>query len=375
MNARQFINTACCVLVNKSQRFKNTLFIFPKYFFPEFLKGAKLQDIDNPFQLAFAIYCIVFTLVFVIQGYMAHSHQVFFLPDGFQESCLSSNQECLKYFLGDYANLLNYTIIVEAYCISGCFFLIYSNKIDQLIAQNDHDNHLNYQPLEQSLLGGSLSLLFVLVFVLLGSAGYAQEIRQYPLHWYMNTGLGPVEFSGYYYLFVNFLLLQFVAFVGIAHLGMFKTAGAISKCLESLYKSKDTEKLKVWVDEDFVKKLFSPFATQVLISKIFVLSIILNMMSWKMWEPNVGIMNTIAIVVMVIAGMWIVTMPRYYIQYYLFKLRIKQGVLEYKDIRTPWILGGSAFVDIILVAIVTNLLLTKESIFILIGDIIEGISS
>lgn len=366
MNARQFVNSAICVTLDRFPGFKATLFLFPKFFFPDFLRGVKIREVNNPFALAVTIYFIVFFLVFLMQGLMANQHNAFFFPENFKHSCFN-NVECLNYFLGDYANLLNYTVLVEAYCISGCFFLIYTNNIENYLRSSEPIGHLDYSETESSFLGSAFSILFVLTFVLLGFCGYAMEIQSYPPHWYMNTPQGPATFSGYYYLFVNLILLLFVAFVGIAHLGMFKTASSISKGLHAVRNSDNLDSLKAWIDDNKVKKWFAPFASQVLISKIFVLSIILNMTSWKMWEPNVGIMNTIAIVIMVIAGVWFVTLPRYYIQYQLFEIRKKCEVLEYKDIRTPWILGASAVVDIILIAIVTDLLLNREAIFKLIG--------
>jgi len=371
MNARQFINSTLCAAADKVPILKSTLFLFPRFFFPEFLKGARVNEIKNPFILGITIYLIVFFFVFVVQGFLSGTHDAFFLSPNIQGSCFSEEIECLRYFLGDYANIVNYTIIVEAYCISGSFFLIYANNIERLLITKGLSDHIDCREQKSSFIGGAFSVFFVLFFSLAGAAGYAIEIESYPPHWYMNSPSGPTSYSGYYYIFINFVLLLFVAFVGVAHFGLFKTASTLSKGLRSIRESGNLEAMEQWVNDDKVKLWFSPFATQVLISKVFILSLILNLVSWKMWEPNIGEMHTISVIVMVVTGMWIVTLPRYYIQYQLFEIRKACGVFEYKDIRTPWILGGSALVDILLAAIVVNYLLNENSIFELFDKIIN----
>ena len=76
----------------------------------------------------------------------------------------------------------------------------------------------------------------------MGGIGYAIEIQDYPLHWYMNEipKEGKPEYfdeARYYYLLINFTLLVFVAFVGISHLGLFKTASNISIGIKKAYES------------------------------------------------------------------------------------------------------------------------------------------
>lgn len=376
MNARQFLNSVVSAALERSPKVRNTFYLLPKFLFPEFLKAVKFQEIKNPFTLAISIYFVVFCLVFIVQAAFAGSNGLLFLKETDIYACLSRDETCLKYFFGDLANLLNYVVLVEAYCISGCFFLIYSSNMDKLMSQNSLADQLNFSEPAPSFAGGTFAVLFVLFFVLLGSVGYAIEVQDYPPHWYINfdpEGMEPkLSYpyqAHYYYLFVNFLLLLFVAFVGVAHFGLFKTTSAISKGLRKAHDSENRDLIKAWLDDEKIKQWFAPFATQVLISKIFVLSIILNMSSWKMWEKSAGIMNDIAVLIMVVVGIWIVTLPRYFIQFHLFRIRKKYGVDEYKDIRMSWLLGGSAAVDLLLLGIAGNILFNTESIFELLGKI------
>ncbi len=381
MNVRQFLNSVISAGLKNSPRTRATLSLFPKFFFPEFLRSARVRALQNPLAFGMTIYAIVFFLTFVVQAFFAYLNGVL-VPEnsGVLLSCFAEKSTCLQYFFGDYANLVNYVFLVEAYCISGCFFLVYENRMGELLSESEFGRHVvlsdAYSP---SALGGALAILFALFFVLIGISGYALEIQCYPKHWYMNfnprscdagANIGELRTAldtkwafaaHYYYVLLNFVLLLFVAFVGTAHFGLFKTAGAISKRLQAVYDSDDAEAASQWLEEERVKKWFAPFATQVLISKIFVLAIVLNMTSWKMWEPSVGAMNDVSVIIIVLVGIWLVTMPRYYIQYHLFKIRQKYDAEVYKDIRMSWILGGSAALDIVLLAIASKILLDTES--------------
>ncbi len=391
MNARQFINTVVSAGLEKSAGVRATLYLLPQFLFPEFLKRNRLTIVRGPFRLAAIIYVIVFILVFVVQATFAWINGVLWVPkDVGKVSCFLAETECLQYFFGDYANLLNYVVLVEAYCISGVFFLIHSSNIDRQLLSDDIAAQLNLSEPAPSKAHGAYSILFLVFFVTLFSALYAIDIHSYPPHWYMNvreaylpsgqTLTGAFDSpevkwqlgAHYNYVFINYLLLMFVGFVGLAHFGLFKAAGAISAALRDVRKACGKEELEALLDSKKVNTWLAPLATQTLISKVFVLAIVLNMTSWRMWESKAGIIQDIAIVIMVVVGVWIITLPRYFIQYHLFRIRQKCGVDEYRDIQMSWMLGASALADLALVTIAAKILFSAESIFEMIGDVLTG---
>ncbi len=360
MNARQFLNSSICKGAERWPIIRNTFYQFPRYLFPEFMKGVlRERNINNLFRFCILIYIIVFIPVFLIQAALAYKNGMFFpVTNGVKE------------FLEDYVNLVNYVILVEAYCISGCIFLYYCNNIDDLLKRTELTNHLELKPPDSSNIGSYLAILFVVLAALFGSAGYALEVQNHPNCWYVvdHTLLG---ISGYYYLYLNCLLLLFVSFIGVAHFSLFKTASSISRELRKIYNAKDTELLRPWGDEHNVRKWLAPFSTQILVSKLFVLSCILNLVSWKFGVP-IGKMHAISVVVMIVIGMWIVTLPRYFVQYHIFRIRGKLEIMEYKDIRMPWIIGGSALIDMVLIAIIGKVLMQSNILMGFPGKILGG---
>ena len=314
MNARQFFNTVVSAGLEKYSKVRTTLFLLPKFLFPEFLRSTNLDFVGRPFGTALTVYGIVFFLVFVVQAVLAHMNGSLFDRNFEYAQCFLPNEACLQYFAGDFANLLNYLVLVEAYCIAGVFFLINSTRIDRLLAADDLAGTLGYSEAPKSAAGGAFGVLFVVFFVIVGSIFYAIDVKSYPAHWYMNHIAVPhpeptdgfpyelkMQLAGYYYYtFVNFVLLLFVAFVGIAHFGLFKTAGAVASSLRQIHKACDEEQAAPLLDSRIVNGWLAPFSTQILISKIFVLAIVLNITSWKMWEQSGGPAQDIAIVIMVI---------------------------------------------------------------------------
>lgn len=196
MNARQFVNTVVSAGLEKYSKARATLYLFPKFLFPEFLKSTRLQIVEGPYALAAIVYAIVFLLVFVVQAAFAHRNGVLFTENVAISRCFLAETACLKFFLGDFANLFNYVVLVEAYCISGVFFLIYSSNIDRLLASDDLAAKLNLSEPPPSVARGAFSVLFVIFFVTIGSVLYAVDVQSYPPHWYMNVISEPRPLPG-----------------------------------------------------------------------------------------------------------------------------------------------------------------------------------
>ena len=106
-----------------------------------------------------------------------------------------------------------------------------------------------------------------------------------------------------------------------------------------------------------MKEELAPFAWRTLTSKVFVLILAVNMLTWKLNEANVGIMYELSVIVIAIFGIWIFALPRYFIQLQIFRIWQKIKVNEYKDLRMPYIVGLSALIDLVLISILIKALL------------------
>ena len=78
MNARQFVNSTVCAVLERSPAIGKAIYTIPLIFFPEFVKSVNFRNISNPLQLGIVIYFIVFILVFFVQAALAYLNGVLF---------------------------------------------------------------------------------------------------------------------------------------------------------------------------------------------------------------------------------------------------------------------------------------------------------
>lgn len=356
MNVKQFANSVICAAF---QRFKWLRWVgahFASWFFPSFLR-IPLPNIirfePRPRKREFLwLYLIPFLVVFVVQGVLAFFEGRFW-PD---------SDPLTKNFLEDAENLLDYILIVEAYVISGYLFLILSRDSENAIREKSHEIGVSIE-LKPEFKSGWLACVAVLVAGMLGISGYAKELSEYSFHYWFMESHSPVTFgfSGYYYLYINAFLLTFVCWVGFSHFGLFLSAGRIAKAIRNVdLSSLSTNQRDKIEDSNWIKRWLAPMSWQLVASKVFVLSIVLNLITWKTNEPKAGAMFDLGVIFVALMGMWIFAIPRYFIQYQFFYVWKKMGLDEYKDLRLPWIAGIGAVIDFALISLAVNVLITDR---------------
>ena len=318
--------------------------------FPRFMRLSVQIFRDNELSIKGIVlgYLFIFFVLFVMQGAGAAISGMF-MPD---------NSDSTKTFLEDLPNAINFAFLCEAYCITGFYFLLQTYTIRNRLRENGFEI-TNEDPLTITR-RGYLAALAILILALVGSAGYAREIHTYKyFYWFMQAGPPSVTLGlwGYYYLFVNMLLLLFIIWVGFAHFGLFHVGRDISRHLENIAKTKDEASIQEWAQDELPKIRLEAFSKYIVTSKLLVFWIMLNMLTWKRNEPNIGLMYELSVVITAIFGIWIFSLPRYSVQRHLFKIRQIAGKSSYPEVRGPWILGLSSLLDIVLFSFVANYLL------------------
>lgn len=350
MNPRQFVNSAICVGIDKARLFRKYGDALLGLFFPDFLKlpPSKIIGLRNPWKFSGAVFLYVFFFLFVVQACWSYLNGRFF----------SSTIPLTKNFLDDWENVFNYTVICELYCIFGLLSIKNIYLLGHDIRESSLTRYLGLNLYSTSNTKGFLGAIAVLLIPLVGAAGYATELHTYKsFYWFMESGppgkvsLGPL---GYYYVFVNFLLQLLVVWVAFSHLGFLRFCGTISARLRDI--AEDEERRAEWLDEHKIKKWLYPISKQILVTKLFVAVIAFNLVLWKVNEPNVGLMLKISVSALLVYGIWIVSVPRYYIQYRIFEIWKRHDMHEYKDLSMPWLLGASATVDLVLISFLVRTL-------------------
>jgi hypothetical protein len=350
MNAKQFIGSAVTHVVDLYPRIRRFFSDLAHFVYPDFERYPVFTESMGNIKFVYA-YLFIFFFLFVMQAFWAYKYDRFW-PD---------SDPSTKNFLEDWVDIINYVAICEAYLIIGYQFLKSSYRVTAKLIENGvlppTQNIQDVSPIK-NLSAVSLVLLSGIIATL----GYFNEVKTYTYHfWFMQPSeyVVAMDSGGIYYIIISLLLMLFVSWVIFAHFGLFRIAGKISENLQLIHKmiEKDSEEVTIWSDENIIKKMLHPFAVQILYSKAFVLVVTLNLLLWKYNDSNVSYMFDISVIVAAILGIWVFSLPRYYVQYYVFLIWQKIGKEEYKDMRMPWILGSSAFIDVVLIAILINKLL------------------
>ncbi|MCP5103822.1 MAG: hypothetical protein GY950_10610, partial [bacterium] len=204
------------------------------------------------------------------------------------------------------------------------------------------------------------------ILVIVASAGgtilYILDVNRFKFRfWYqefINNQDKILSSHGYYYLIMSFILMAISFAVVAAHFELFSVSSQIGKSIEEKLKSK-----KKWnfgekiLSKEEVIKMFSPFSSLHIVSKILVVSYLANIYTWKMQMPNFTGMLDVTIIALAVLGTAVVSYPKYHVQYYIFKIWKKNGINEYPEIRSPIQIGLSSLADfLILGGAMTNLI-------------------
>lgn len=351
MTAKQYFNNAVCEVIERWTLLQKGMLMVARAVVPSFLSVTYFRSIRRRIdwrELA-ALYVLVFTVTFVAQMVLA----------GWNGRLFPDDNPLTKNFFEDVENLLNYSIVCELYIVVGYIFLKHTYFFGLLVNHRPLYQKLNvrfsYEKRYASVAGAVLVILSAFII----QSGYASEVQGYA-HWYWFMESGPpspeIGLAGYFYFFVNLLLLLFVLWVAVAHFHLFEISFRMADGLRAVVSS-DAIDRDFWTDTDHLKEDLAPFAWHTVTSKAFVLILTVNMFTWKMNEKNVALMYEMAVIAIAIFGIWIFAIPRYFIQFQIFSIWKKLKVHEYTDLRMPMVLGASALMDLVLITILIKALL------------------
>ncbi len=366
MNIKQFINSSLFRSVDFVSDIhpgsSSTIRFLTRAFFVN-LGYERVRLFDNTPQLFFSLYLFGFFLSFVSQILALLIFGLGYDDTGalFFDNVLMPQDLVRLEFLEDYYNLANYIVIVPLYIASGCFFIISLGKTKQETGP--------FFSAETSSAAGFNSLLvlsfLVFIVVMILQSFYAYDVRDKSVHLFWFHGDNGIDGAytrrGYAYLYLNFVLCGFVAVVGLLHFELFRMAIAISRIIKQrTYGEIPEDEAGLWESEDSIKEKFSMFTQTTVWSKIFAILLAINIYTWKKSGVNGAIQGDsiyfdLVFVFFVVCAFWLVSLPRYLVQYRIHILREKKfRRYDYKDIRMSWYLGVSVFIDFILIGFVTH---------------------
>lgn len=269
-------------------------------------------------------------------------------------------------FLDDIYNLMNFTLIVPLYLVAGTGFMISLFSLRERIFPRARQIGMTLDDTLKPLLSGVGAVAAFIVLLIYTQSGYAVDVTANSDHFFWfhgETRRGPLTRNGYAYLVINTFLASFVILVALLHLEMFRWSRVLSRGIKTYASAKDQSENLFLNNGDQLKELFSPFTETAIWSKAFAMILAFNIFTWKLSGVSGGseylVEGTGAdydntwffrfiVVIYLVLVLWIVSLPRYRLQYELFKLRKEQGIHEYLDIRMPWTIGWSVFIDVLL---------------------------
>ena len=274
---------------------------------------------------------------------------------------LYGNKENHYYFIDDIPNIINYIVIVPLYVGLGSYILsVISEGYLHLknLAVNDSNSSI--------LPRGSVPSV-VIITILLSTIITIQYINEvlnpkiYSKHYWFISSLAEsgerlFNYLGVYYTIMTFTLLVFTIIVIASFLGFFILAISIgNKLLEK--KSIDEVSL------DDLKLQLKYFIDVSIATKIIAAIFMLNAFTWRFQFPNDSFNLKLMLFALLVLGVFVVTLPRYYIELKLYGLNIKKlkndGIdlnkASYSDLRPRKIKIISIIIDSTIIAAFTTI--------------------
>lgn len=223
------------------------------------------------------------------------------------------------YFSSDKENIINYLIICPTY-VGLCSQLI----VLTILGWNDITS--SRDDLRPGLPKGSLGLLFLIVIAASAafSVNYIMECLNpavYPkIGWWVgfvtSDGVRVLSGLGIYYAFLNFFLLI------ICLTGMMAFFSLFFLCLrygDRLSQQPPNSDITI----ESIRKSLEAFTESYIVLKLLVVTLMLNAYTWKYFShPNHSLNLTALGLVLTIVGVFLVSLPRYYIELQWFKFRV-----------------------------------------------------
>jgi hypothetical protein len=244
------------------------------------------------------------------------------------------------YFLHDWVNLLNYTLLCPLYIGFGAVLIATvaqgSAELRQMTSLDGSSN----RPVG-SYTGVFLLLLLVLVVAFLVEAEFMAENMNPSIYtrnyWFIDhvrpDGSRVIGAFGFYYGFLNFCLLLFSLFVVAAFLSEFRLLLQIAESLDRLETGHS-------LSTELLRKRLTTFTQAYLAGKLAVASYMANAMVWKTSQAQHSTDLVVLGAALTFFGVVFLSIPRYYIELQWFRLGTGRPgpavtVPEYEDLR-PW---------------------------------------
>ncbi len=351
MKVRELINNYLCAFFDKQTGVRECLLKFSQavFPFPIFERIKKKAHLEKGLSFAVNTYLYILIYVFIYQAMFSLYNGTFFWDKDLNTIRLSE----------DFPNLFNYLIVVQGYCIFGVGFIRSLVSMETEIKKSGLNNHIEYSPPMQPIRGGYGGVIAIIIIVTTQAFSYYSQCLQLDkIFWFHEPQTTSLTYSflGYYYQFLNIGLLLFVVIVFMLHFGLFLWTSSISDQLRNISNSELTP--DIWLKEDKLKSTFQPFVKTILWSKAFIVFISLNIVTLKNSDiSNVGA-NVLDfwIITYLIIGVWVISLPRYIIQYHLYNIWNKNSTFDYKDIRMPTAIGISNLLNVFIFFIAGKLL-------------------
>ncbi len=332
------------------------------------------------------IYLLGLAICFGLQALLAYQAGTLGVGDGTFGIAPDQDPSMTRLtFLKDGHNLLNYVVLVPLYLVAGIGYLLSVFSMQHRMQVSAPGHGFEIDTSKRSPLSG-LALLGLLVgLVTLAQSQYAMDMHETrQLFWFHGDSIGSAfKFNGYAYLLINAFLCTFVAVVALAHLELFRWSTILTQGLRT-YKV-DPEHGSIFLNQgDRLKEIFAPFTETAIWSKAFAMLLAMNLYTWKAsgvsaaagMETNSftddGLFIRLIFVVYLVIVLWFISLPRYRVQFEIFKLRKAEGIHEYFDIRMPWTVGWSVFIDVLLISFFSTMILGQSELFNLLSSFIPS---
>ncbi len=264
------------------------------------------------------------------------------------------------YFVEDLPNIINYVLIVPLYVGMGSYILSVISE-GYLHLKSLAINGSNSAILPK----GSVSFIIIVTISLsaLITIQYINEVLDpniYPKHFWFVTNLAEsgerlFNYLGVYYTIITFSLLVFTIITISCFLGFFILAISIGN---KLLEQKSIDEINL----DDLKLQLKYFIDVSIATKIIAAIFMLNAFTWHFQFPNDSFNLKLMLLALLILGVFIVTLPRYYIELKLYGLNIKklksEGIdlnkASYSDLRPRKIKILSIIIDSTIIAAFTT---------------------
>jgi hypothetical protein len=312
---------------------------------------------SNDRQAIIWIWSITFFLVFVVNLFLSASHNTLY---GFDPNRL--------YFLNDWADLIEYFVLCPSQVVVASMLIIIIfrgiNDLDLFNKSIQSSNQIKIQPKNSTENYQSfnipLSIFFSFLISLVTTIIFMKESLDSnnfgKYFWYVEhvtpDGDRILGSFGLYYAFVNFALGFIAAYAVLAYLRIFIIALQIGKSIDNL-------EISSRLNLTNLKKGVAPFTQSYSWAKGLAFLYYLNWWTWQFFsQPKSSLSAVLYGTALSICGIFIVSIPRYYIQLKWYKLVVRRAKaknnnslandqISFEDIRPNKIVLLTDIIDIL----------------------------